>query len=351
MQRTPHFLLRLFESADKPTWLEDWNDTMLQLDAALFNLAGGGDTPSIEEIVSRLDALTQSVYRIEDDVTDIQSTITQIQSILTNLSTTVSTHTSEIADLSSSLAGLSSQLSSLDDRVTALEQGGGGGQYVLPIASANTLGGVKVGNNLSIDENGVLSANRSGLSFLKYFPDTFNTASGTSVALTQEECNAMAYKPVLLTFEFTADMDEYTTKENHSVLIYCFGTVGPNNKPYINQGFFTYSERRTGGDLSDVRSACWEIVLGSNPEDYTPISPHISIIGESGAPNTDFSNLRVYVLDEISGGSGGATSYNDLTDLPSVNNNTLQGNKSTSQLGITDGLTGTYSGETLTLSR
>ena len=36
--------------------------------------------------------------------------------------------------------------------------GGGGSPYVLPIASADTLGGVKVGDNLSIDENGVLKA-------------------------------------------------------------------------------------------------------------------------------------------------------------------------------------------------
>lgn len=35
--------------------------------------------------------------------------------------------------------------------------GGGGSPYVLPIASAETLGGVKVGNGLSINENGVLS--------------------------------------------------------------------------------------------------------------------------------------------------------------------------------------------------
>ena len=34
---------------------------------------------------------------------------------------------------------------------------GGGGSYVLPVASADTLGGVKVGNNLSIAD-GVLSA-------------------------------------------------------------------------------------------------------------------------------------------------------------------------------------------------
>ena len=31
-------------------------------------------------------------------------------------------------------------------------------QYTLPIASDSTLGGIKVGNNLSINENGVLSA-------------------------------------------------------------------------------------------------------------------------------------------------------------------------------------------------
>lgn len=36
--------------------------------------------------------------------------------------------------------------------------GGGGEPYLLPVASADTLGGVKVGNNLSIDESGVLSA-------------------------------------------------------------------------------------------------------------------------------------------------------------------------------------------------
>ena len=35
--------------------------------------------------------------------------------------------------------------------------GGGGGGYTLPIASANTLGGVKVGDGLEIAESGVLS--------------------------------------------------------------------------------------------------------------------------------------------------------------------------------------------------
>ncbi len=43
------------------------------------------------------------------------------------------------------------------------------GEYSLPIASANTLGGIRVGNNLSIDANGILT------------PDCLTTASGGSV--------------------------------------------------------------------------------------------------------------------------------------------------------------------------
>ena len=42
------------------------------------------------------------------------------------------------------------------------DSGGGGGGYTLPIASPTTLGGIKVGNNLSIDGDGVLSASGGG---------------------------------------------------------------------------------------------------------------------------------------------------------------------------------------------
>ena len=36
----------------------------------------------------------------------------------------------------------------------------GGGTYELPVASDETLGGIKVGNGLSIDENGILNVNK-----------------------------------------------------------------------------------------------------------------------------------------------------------------------------------------------
>lgn len=49
------------------------------------------------------------------------------------------------------------EISLISENVTVI-----GETYTLPIASADTLGGVKVGNNLSIDENGVLSASGGG---------------------------------------------------------------------------------------------------------------------------------------------------------------------------------------------
>lgn len=39
-----------------------------------------------------------------------------------------------------------------------ITEGGGGSSYVLPHASSSVLGGIKVGNNLTINPNGTLSA-------------------------------------------------------------------------------------------------------------------------------------------------------------------------------------------------
>lgn len=48
----------------------------------------------------------------------------------------------------------------VDEQISNIEaSGGSGSDYELPIASSETLGGIKVGANLTINENGVLSAN------------------------------------------------------------------------------------------------------------------------------------------------------------------------------------------------
>lgn len=44
-----------------------------------------------------------------------------------------------------------------------LDTGGGGGAYTLPAATADTLGGIKVGSGLSVEEDGTLSATGGGI--------------------------------------------------------------------------------------------------------------------------------------------------------------------------------------------
>ena len=61
---------------------------------------------------------------------------------------------------------------------------GADGGYTLPIASSNILGGIKVGNNLSIDANGVLSATDGGA------VDSVNGYTGT-VVLTASDVGAV----------------------------------------------------------------------------------------------------------------------------------------------------------------
>lgn len=46
--------------------------------------------------------------------------------------------------------------------------GGGGGSYTLPIASDNVLGGVKIGNGLSIENDGKLNVNATVSSEVQY---------------------------------------------------------------------------------------------------------------------------------------------------------------------------------------
>lgn len=59
---------------------------------------------------------------------------------------------------------------------------GGGSGYTLPIASSTTLGGVKIGANLSIDSNGVLSATNSGNGSNITISNTLDNYSGATLS-------------------------------------------------------------------------------------------------------------------------------------------------------------------------
>lgn len=66
-------------------------------------------------------------------------------------------------DKPSWLTDINNAFEAIDNAIYAASQsggeGGGGSDYVLPVATKTSLGGVKIGDGLAIDANGLLSAN------------------------------------------------------------------------------------------------------------------------------------------------------------------------------------------------
>lgn len=67
--------------------------------------------------------------------------------------------------------------------------GGGGGSYTLPTATANTLGGIKVGDNLTVEADGTLNAQAGGGGTSDY-TDLSNKPSINSVTLSGDKTGA-----------------------------------------------------------------------------------------------------------------------------------------------------------------
>lgn len=187
MASTLHYKFPLMESNSKPSWLTDWNSTVSKIDSKLYELAV--TNPDSEEFLERItdieediQTLSTTVEQNTDDITDLNSALTTIQESVTSITSSVDTLNGavetmqgEIGGLNTSVETIQGDISDLDERVTDLEETPG---YELPIASANELGGIKVGNGLSVDANGVLSSNGSQYTLP---PATTNTLGGVIV--------------------------------------------------------------------------------------------------------------------------------------------------------------------------
>lgn len=100
--------------------------------------------------------------------------------------------------------------------------------YVLPNASANTLGGIKVGNNLTIDENGVLSATAKEITV-----DTEMSTTSTNPVQNKVITNAVNNKvdkvsgKQLSTEDYTtAEKNKLATLENYTLPTASDSTLG-----------------------------------------------------------------------------------------------------------------------------
>lgn len=117
-----------------------------------------------------------------------------------------------------------------------IAKNGGGGGYTLPIASADELGGVKVGSNLSIDENGVLSAGGGGPTVVQ------TTGTSTTDVMSQNATTSTVYADPAQKTKVWISNDNRSSEAGASSV--CIGDASYNSSNYgISIGGQSWSGR------------------------------------------------------------------------------------------------------------
>ena len=112
---TTNYGLPLFVATDKPAWLVDWNNTMIELDRTLKAIADAGDNTQI------LNILGDENSGLIHDVAALQASLaTANQNIETN-SQAITAIQGTISNIQSDLTTQNGLIQNLDARVTALE--------------------------------------------------------------------------------------------------------------------------------------------------------------------------------------------------------------------------------------
>lgn len=87
-----------------------------------------------------------------------------LQAMINGISNSVNLMNSNLEDISDRISALENRVSVIESIINSgggSSSGGGGGAYILPTATTNVLGGVKVGEGLSISPEGVLNISGS----------------------------------------------------------------------------------------------------------------------------------------------------------------------------------------------
>lgn len=250
-----------------------------------------------------------------------------------------------------------------------------GESYELPIASTTTLGGVKIGNGLSIDDTGILSVT-SGPEGTTDYNDLINKPSINNVTLTGNQTTeslGLASSSELenikstltqkvnytdLTNYYTkkeadaefATKDELNTKVDATELsdVATSGSYNDlTNKPTINNvtlsGNIALSQLSIAS-TSDLETKQDKLTAGTNitivdnvisattGQEYTlPIASSDTLGGIKIGTGLSIDDDGVVT---VTSGPSGTTDYTQLTNKPQINSIELTGNKSLSDLGI-----------------
>ena len=132
---------------------------------------------------------------VKQDITELQTDVNALETTVGNHTKSIETNTTDITTLKGNVQTLQTNLGNKVDKVTGkglstndyttTEKNKLAGieananNYTLPKASGTVLGGIKIGNNLKIDENGVVSATDTNTTYTTMKGATSSTA-GTS---------------------------------------------------------------------------------------------------------------------------------------------------------------------------
>jgi len=173
------------------------------------------------------------------------------------------------------------------------EGGSGGGGYVLPVATASRLGGVKIGSGISVEEDGTISASGGGSGEIK------NLDNGMLSHVTDSS---------------------YITVNLDVPLI-----AGKEYKITIRDAQYNYVDTKQIIWTSDV-DVVFPGVGSSGSYGIRLTQTTVSLYNYGG---TGWRDIYCDIVSDFS-----SENYNDFTNKPSINGVTLSGNKTTSDLGI-----------------
>lgn len=124
--------------------------------------------------------------------------------------------------------------------------GGGGGGYVLPPATAETLGGVKVGETLTVGEDGTLNTAGGDVPDNVWTQD--NLVAGDNVSFTKQENPYVIDSNTLAVFHFDNNFNNVIENSNFSITDLAIAAGQESN-------FTTGSDKKFGTSASDRCSA------------------------------------------------------------------------------------------------
>ena len=163
------------------------------------------------------------------------------------------------------------------------------GSYTLPIADATTLGGIKVGSGLSIDGNGVLTA--TGGSTVPSIQDLSGTTASLGADVTAE-LNITGYKAYSL-FKVTTDAEAWVRVYVDDASRDADATRSEGEDPTPGSGVI--SEVRTSGAESILISPG---IMGFNNDSPRTDTIYLAVTNRSGAATTITVTLTALQIGE-----------------------------------------------------